>query len=352
MGELRNLYDLDRDSLTALLADMGIEPYRAHQLFKWIYNKGEVHFEEMTDIPKDLRLFFSETFSLELPSIDRCLSSSDGCLKFLFIAGDGQRFESLYIPDGPRRTVCVSTQVGCKMGCRFCVTAKLGFRRNLSASEIVGQVLRIREYVGARITNLVFMGMGEPLDNLEQVRKAIKILTDPYGLNLSWRRITLSTVGLLDRLAELGEKVNLAISLNAATEEKRSLLMPTNRVHGIKEIMQFAGNYTKASGERITFEYVLIKDVNDSIEDAKNLAILLRGLKCKINLIPFNESPFLPFKRPSDSRIKEFQSYLIERHYTALMRQERGTDVLGGCGQLGTSLLSASYVGGIYEETC
>jgi 23S rRNA (adenine2503-C2)-methyltransferase len=339
---MTNLYNLEREELARFLEEMGVEPYRATQLFKWVYNKGERDFNEMTDVPRSLRHAFSDIFSLHLPEIERCLPSKDGSVKFLFLGKDGQRFESLYIPDGTRRTVCVSTQVGCRMGCTFCVTAKIGFRRNLSAAEMVGQIVRVREYTGARITNLVFMGMGEPLDNLVELRKAIRIFTDPYGLALSWRRITVSTVGLLDRLGELRERVNLAVSLNAPTDEKRTMLMPINRLYGVRKITEFARAYTEARRERITFEYVLIGDVNDSIVDAKELAGLLKGLECKINLIPLNESPFFSFRRPPDHRIREFQSYLIQRHFTAILREERGTDVFGGCGQLGMSLLASA----------
>lgn len=334
-----NFYENTLEEISTYLLSTGVEKFRANQIFKWVYNKGIRDFQAMTDIPKKLRSFFQAHFSFDLPFLEKVFHSKDGSVKFLFKTGDGEFFEALFIPEEKRRTLCLSTQIGCKMGCRFCSTAKIPFKRNLSTSEIVGQVIRAKEYLKDQITNIVFMGMGEPLDNFENLKKAIKILKDANGLNLSWRKITISTVGLIDKLKEMDERVNVAISLNAPTDEKRSMLMPANKLYDIKRIIEFAKEYTSQKGERITFEYVLIAGINDSLEDARLLKNLLSGIKCKINLIPYNESPFFDFKKPSKETIEKFQAYLLKHYFTAIIRQERGVDIYGGCGQLGISLL-------------
>jgi 23S rRNA (adenine2503-C2)-methyltransferase len=340
-ASVKNFFDLTLSQVEGAIGAMGNEKFRARQLYQWIYGRGVLDFSAMTDISKGLRILLKEMFSLELPAVVEVLTSSDGCKKFAFAGGDGGIFEGVLIPEKDRNTLCISTQIGCRMGCRFCVTGKIGFVRNLAVSEIVGQVVRAREHLGEqRITNIVLMGMGEPLDNRDNLFPALEILKNPLGLDFSHRRTTLSTVGLLDGLYALEPRAaGLAISLNAADDEKRSFLMPINRLYSIGAIVDFVKSFPSAKRTRITFEYVLIKDVNDSIDDAKALARLLKGVKCKINLIPYNESPYCEFKTPDEETVERFHQYLLERHFTAIVRDSRGKDVFGGCGQLGITYL-------------
>jgi 23S rRNA (adenine2503-C2)-methyltransferase len=249
--------------------------------------------------------------------------------------------ESVLIPEKDRNTLCISSQIGCRMGCKFCVTGKIGFIRNLSAAEMIGQIMAAKKYLGEqRITNIVFMGMGEPVDNLDTLFYALEIMKNPLGLDFSHRRITVSSVGLLDGLRTLEPKVaGLAISLNAADDAKRTYLMPINRLYPIREIVNFVRGFRGSKRIRITFEYVLIRGVNDALEDAQQLADLLAGVKCKINLIPFNESPYVEFKAPDEQSIRQFHEYLLERHFTAIVRDSRGADIGAACGQLGARYL-------------
>jgi 23S rRNA (adenine2503-C2)-methyltransferase len=320
---------------------LGNEKFRARQLFKWVYNKGVLDFDEMTNISKSLRTVFKEMFHTRLPEVKDVLHSQDGSVKFGFEASDGRIMEGVLIPEKDRNTLCISSQIGCRMGCKFCVTGKIGFIRNLSAAEIIGQIMAAKRYLGEqRITNIVFMGMGEPVDNLDNLTHALEIMKDPLGLDFSHRRITMSSVGLLDGLRTLEPKVaSLAISLNAADETKRTSLMPINRLYPIRDIVSFVKGYQGSKRVRITFEYILIKDINDSLEDAKQLADLLAGVKCKINLIRFNESPYVGYKAPELKSVEQFHAYLLKRHFTAIVRDSRGQDVGAACGQLGARYL-------------
>ncbi len=338
---MKNFFDLTLPQLEGAIGTMGNEKYRARQLYQWVYRRGVLDFSAMTDISKGLRVLLRDMFSLALPTVKEVLTSSDGCRKFAFQGQDGGVFEGVLIPEKERNTLCVSTQIGCRMGCRFCVTGKIGFVRNLTVSEIVGQVVRAREHLGEeRITNIVFMGMGEPLDNRDSLFQALHILKNPLGLDFSHRRTTLSTVGLLDGLHLLEPKAaGLAISLNAADDEKRSFLMPINRLYPIGAIIDFVKSFPLARRERVTFEYVLVRDVNDSLDDAGTLARLLRDVKCKINLIPCNESPYTDCKAPDPATVDRFHQYLVDRRFTAIVRDSRGKDVFGGCGQLGVKYL-------------
>lgn len=334
---MHNFFELTLKDLETAIGALGNEKYRARQLYQWVYNKGISDFAEMSNVPKGLRVLFKDMFSVDVLQVKEVLESKDGSLKFAFATTDGLFVESVFMPENERSTLCLSTQIGCRMGCKFCVTARIGFRRNLSVAEIVGQIMAVKRYVGEkRINNIVLMGMGEPVDNLEHVLQALDIIKNPLGLDMSHRRITVSSVGLLEGLSKVQPRVaNIAISLNAADDRKRTYLMPINRLYPLREIVNFVRSYKGTKRTRITFEYVLLRGVNDSIDDAKLLSEILAGVKCKINLIPFNESPYLEFKTPDARTVERFQKHLLDRHFTAIVRDSRGKDIQGGCGQLG-----------------
>ena len=313
---------------------MGIKPFHGRQVYKWVYQMDTLDFDKMTNLSKELRATLKETFEFGLPRIDEKVASQDGSIKFLFLTNDDHSIESVFMPEDGRSTLCLSTQVGCKMSCAFCVTGKIGFMRNLAVSEIVGQIMAIKPHAGEnRITNVVLMGMGEPLDNLDNVLKAIEIMEEPLGLKISHRRLTISTVGLVDGLRRLDhKKVQIAISLNAATGAVRTRLMPINRVHPLEGLIAHVKGLGDMGRRRVTFEYVMLKGINDSLRDARMLAELLKGVRCKINLIPYNESPYEDFKSPDEAAVKRFRSYLIDRRFTAIVRDSRARDIGGGCG--------------------
>jgi 23S rRNA (adenine2503-C2)-methyltransferase len=339
---MNNFFDLTLHELEATIENLGLKPYRARQIFKWVYQQGVVDFEEMTNLPKGLRITLRNIFRLPLPVAAEEIRSEDGTTKFGFLTEDDKIIESVLIPEENRNTLCVSSQIGCKMACRFCVTGKIGFIRNLSPGEIVGQVMAVKLMrKDARISNIVFMGMGEPLDNVEPVLKALEILEDQMGLDFSHRHITLSTVGLLDPLKLIPGRAQIAISLNTASNEKRSFLMPINRIFPVEQIVGFVRELKEPRRERVTFEYIIIRDFNDSLEDAQALAGLLKDIRCKINLIPYNESPYTEFLSPDRERVDRFHAFLLDRHFTAIIRDSRGQDVMGGCGQLGAGYLKA-----------
>lgn len=346
---MQNFFELTLPELENAIGAIGNEKFRARQLYKWIYNKGVLDFCEMTNISKSLRLVFKDMFYTGIPEIKEVLHSHDGTIKFAITTSDGRIVESVLIPEKDRSTLCISSQIGCRMGCKFCVTGKIGFIRNLTSSEIIGQIMAAKRYLGdQRITNIVFMGMGEPVDNLDTLIHALEIMKNPLGLDYSHRKITVSSVGLLEGLRMLEPKVaGLAISLNAADDGKRTYLMPINRLYPIRDILSFVKGFRGSKRTRITFEYVMLKGVNDSLEDAKQLAELLTGIKCKINLIPFNESPYVEFKAPEVTTVNRFHEFLLERHFTAIVRNSRGSDIGAACGQLG-----ARYLGKFQERNC
>lgn len=349
---MRNFYDFTLTELEKAIGALGNEKYRARQLYKWIYNKGVLDFAEMSNISKGLRMLFKDMFSTGLPEIKEVLTSRDGSMKFGFQTTDGNTIESVFIPEKERNTLCLSTQIGCKMGCRFCVTGKMGFIRNLSVAEIIGQIMAVKHYLtDKRITNIVFMGMGEPVDNLENLLHSLDIVKNPLGLNFSHRKITVSSVGLIDGLNQIQPKdASIAISLNAAEDKKRTYLMPINRLYPIREVMNFVKTFKGNRRTRITFEYVMLKGINDSLEDAKLLSELLSGVRCKINLIPYNESPYLEYKTPGVDTIERFHTYLLNKHYTTIVRNSRGQDIGGGCGQLGIRYIEErqnGYIAGL-----
>ena len=343
---MQNFFELTLHQLENAIGAIGNEKFRARQLYKWIYNKGVFDFHEMTNISKSLRLIFKDMFCTDPPEIKDILRSNDGTIKFGITASDGRTMESVLIPEKGRNTLCLSSQIGCRMGCKFCVTGKIGFVRNLTSAEIIGQIMAVKRYLGEqKITNIVFMGMGEPVDNLDTLLHTLEIMKNPLGLDFSHRRITVSSVGLLEGLRTLEPKVTgLAISLNAADDGKRTYLMPINRLYPIRDIIGFVREFRGSKRVRITFEYVLIKGFNDSLDDAQQLAQLLTGVKCKINLIPFNESPYVEFKTPDTKAVNQFHDYLLQRHFTAIVRDSRGQDIGAACGQLG-----AKYLGTLQE---
>ncbi len=335
------LKDYTKNELIGMLKKMGEPRFRATQLFKWVYQKGVEDFSRMTDISRFSQAKFEASLLPRSIEIEKTVTARDGTRKYLYRLLDGQAVEGVLIPDSPRLTLCVSTQVGCRMGCAFCKTARMGWVRNLTAGEMVDQVCRVQAAIGPkrRITNLVFMGMGEPLDNLEQVLKAIEILGAPEGFQFSHRRITVSTCGLVDRLMALGEaakRFRLAVSLNAADNETRSRLMPVNRRFPLEELLATCRSISLRNRERITFEYVLLKGINDRKRDAQALIKLFHGFKVKINLIPFNETEGIPFRRPDGGTVQRFREILLNAHMTAMIRDSRGDEISAACGQLAT----------------
>ena len=332
--------DIKKFSITGLkdvIGELGLERFRAQQIIKWLYQSGAKSFDEMTNLKKELREKLSERFYIGGLKIVDTQTSSDGCVKFLQMLEDGNCIESVIIPDEDRNTLCVSSQIGCAMACKFCFTAKHGFVRNLTVGEILNQVLFAQEFVApGRITNIVFMGMGEPLLNLDNLVDAIEILKDDNAFGMSARRITVSTSGVLPKLKELCERteVMIAVSLNAADDATRDKVMPINKKYPINELIDTCRALPMKKRARITFEYVLIRGLNDSLDDAKKLTKLLSGLRCKINLIPFNEHSGLEYKSPSTETIREFQTYLLNKNFTAILRASRGRDISAACGQL------------------
>jgi 23S rRNA (adenine2503-C2)-methyltransferase len=316
----------------------GEPAYRARQLLRWLYSQNAEDFQVMTDLSKDFRSWLDENARISLVERENILTDVDGTRKLLLRLQDGARIESVLIDEGERLTLCLSSQVGCAYGCRFCLTGQAGFRRNLTAGEIVDQICVARRelHVGERLTNLVFMGMGEPLANLEQVIKALEIITSDRGLNFSTRKITLSTVGLIPEMLKLSSlfPIKLAVSLHAADNETRSRMMPINKRYPLEELLEACRKLELPRRNRITFEYLLLGGVNDSPEAARKLAKILRGLRAKINLILFNEYAGAIFKAPSPSSVENFQKILQEEHFTATVRQSRGAGIMAACGQL------------------
>jgi 23S rRNA (adenine2503-C2)-methyltransferase len=335
-----DLLSLSESAMVKFVQGFGWPAYRARQVLRWLYRRRETDIAGMTDLPRPDRDRLAAHTVISRPRNLRVYTSDDGTKKFVFTLNDGLSVESVLIPDDDRLTLCLSTQIGCTLDCGFCLTGTMGLHRNLRVPEILTQVLTAQDHCSKdmSLTNLVFMGMGEPLANLEPLIEAIKRLTNrAWGFGFSPRRITVSTAGLANRLnsiAPLG--VNLAISLNAVTEEMRDRLMPAaNRLHSLRNLLAACRAYPLAPHRRLTFEYVLLAGVNDATDDARRLVLLLRGLRTKINLIPFNPFPGSPFRRPSDDAVRFFQDILRRAGLDTFVRKSRGRDVLGACGQLG-----------------
>ncbi|TLM64279.1 MAG: 23S rRNA (adenine(2503)-C(2))-methyltransferase RlmN [Deltaproteobacteria bacterium] len=332
---LVDLKNLSPAELEAFLTGMGKERFRAGQLLRWLYPRGVTDFAAMTDLAKGFRAELAERAAISFftPAAEEV--SSDGTRKFLFRLQDGQSVETVLIPmDEGRATLCVSTQVGCAMQCAFCLTGTFGLTRNLTAAEIVNQVCAVR--TGFPVDNIVLMGMGEPLHNLDNVVRALEILYSESGFDYSSRKITLSTSGLVPEMLELGRRirVNLAVSLNATTDAVRNELMPVNRRYPLNDLMRACREYPLLPRQRITFEYILIRGVNDSLDDARRLVKLLHGVKAKVNLIPFNEHAGSAFRSPEEAAIETFQRHLLDRNIVAIRRASKGQDISAACGQL------------------
>lgn len=332
--------DMTPARLREFVAEFGMKPYVATQIVTWLYGKLVNSFDEMTDISKSGRAALAERCDISAVEVVEEKVASDGTIKLVCRARDGERVECVLLPsDDDRLTACLSTQAGCAMGCGFCRTAAMGFRRNLTLGEITGQLIMLSRRADRPITNIVLMGMGEPLLNREAVEEAIAILRDDDAFGLSKRRITLSTSGIMPELEKFAEKndIKIAISLNATTDDVRSKLMPVNEKWPIAKIMEFSRAYSKRSRHRVTFEYVMIRDVNDSREDAKRLVGLLRGVRAKINLIPFNPFEGSPYGAPDLERIEWWRDYLLEKGVQANIRISRGQEILAACGQLASA---------------
>jgi len=345
---MKNLMDLTRSELGEWLENKGIRSFRANQIFKWTYLKLAKDFDQMTDLGKALRTTLSEQFSLNaLDLVDKQVSC-DTTEKFLHRLSDGELVESVLIPEKDHLTLCVSSQAGCAMNCKFCLTAKNGLTRNLTMAEMVGQIREARIYVKSRgmdplkLSNLVFMGMGEPLANYEHLVRSLSVICDTdYGMKFSARRVTVSTSGLVPEILKLGKEtdVNLAVSLNAVDNETRSHLMPVNRKYPLADLLEACKNFTMKPRNKITFEYILMAGINDSDAHARALVKLLAPIRAKVNVIPFNEHEKACFKRPSNNRIHAFLQILLDRDMTAIIRKSKGDDISAACGQLKAAAL-------------
>ena len=337
-----NILNYDRETLQKLLsADLALEPFRANQIFRWLYKERVSTFESMTDISKPVRQKLSEHFVISRPDIELVKISGDGTRKYLFKLEDGEHIESVLIKQPKRYTLCISSQVGCAMGCKFCKTATLGFKRNLKVYEIIGQVLAVKNDICTDFYNIVFMGMGEPFNNLDNVLAAVSILCDDHGLGFSERKITVSTSGLVPEIAKFAaakKRGNLAVSLNATDNETRSKIMPINKKYPIEALTAALRNFPLKGRQRITIEYVLIKGVNDSPEDRKRLKKLLCNIPVKINLIPYNATARLGFESPNRETVTAWQEDLLSAKLNATIRWSKGEDIGAACGQLAAQL--------------
>ena len=335
---LPNLLDFTLEEMEEFISSLGKEKFRARQIMKWLHQCGSLSFDDMTTLSRDFRARLSELARISRPQIIKMLTSTDGTKKALLRLEDGLFIESVLIPGKSHWTICLSTQAGCAMNCKFCLTASQGFKRNLLPSEIVGQLIALKHETpeGIDIKNIVMMGMGEPLANYENTLKTINILTCDFGLGISNRKITVSTCGLAPQIVQLGKDIciNLAVSLNAHDDETRSKIMPINKKYSLEVLLDACRQYPMPGRRLLTFEYILIDGFNSSVQDARKLAVLLKGQRCKLNLIVFNEFPGSPFKSPPQKDVESFQHTLIDNHYTTMLRKSKGSDILAACGQL------------------
>ena len=340
-----NLLGLTKTEIKSLLNKINLPNFRASQIWNWIYRSGTIDFNEMTNISKELRFLLSKNFNIWRPKISSTHQSQDGTIKWLLKLDDGNEVETVWIPDEERGTLCISSQVGCTLTCKFCHTGTQRLVRNLSSSEIVGQVMlamdQLKDWPSASenrlLTSIVLMGMGEPLFNYENVKKALEIIMDHSGISLSRRRITLSTSGIVPEIKKCGDDlgVNLAISLHATNDNLRNELVPINKKYDIKQLLDAVRSYARISNaRRVTWEYVMLKGVNDTAEDAKNLVKLIKGIPSKINLIPFNEWPCSPYECSEEDSINNFAKIIMKAGYASPIRTPRGRDVMAACGQL------------------
>lgn len=334
-----DIKSMNREPLAQWLARHKVRTFRADQILKWVYMRMADSFDQMSDISKNLRSLLENHFCIGRLPVQKLQTAEDGTCKYLFGLPDGHSIETVLIPERNHYTLCVSSQVGCAQGCKFCVTGRGGLARNLTGAEIISQVWEVRKQMPdpERLTNLVFMGMGEPLANYDHLVSAIEALTSTeWGMKIANRRVTVSTAGMASRIGDLGRdtKINLAVSLNAVDDETRSRLMPINRKYPLQTLLEACRQYPLPKGRKITFEYILFKDLNDSTAHARKLAKLLAPVKAKINLIPFNPYPGCRFQRPAEASIQAFQSLLIDKHLTSVVRYSKGQDIMAACGQL------------------
>ncbi len=346
MNKKTDLRNLTQEEIITYVESLDEPAFRGKQIMGWLYRPDITAFSQMTDLAKSFRARLAEHAYMSSFTDPKMQRSEDGCVKFGFKLDDGNLIESVLIPEPDRNTLCISCQVGCAMKCSFCLTATMGFVRNLTPAEIVNQVCAVADFVRHqpkgkrigpdRITNLVFMGMGEPLNNLENLVKSISILTEQRGLDLTSRRITVSTCGIAPKMHLLGEQtdVNLAISLHAVDDETRSEIMPVNQRYPLAELLQACRDFPMPKRKRIMFEYILLQGVNDSDDEARKLGQILKGIPCKINLLPYNESPGIGFKSPSRNRVYAFQKIVRDCGYSVFIRSSRGGDISAACGQL------------------
>jgi len=334
---LKDIKDLTYDELAAELAAWGEPKFRTDQVFDWVYRKGARSFAEFTSLSAALRARLAGAFGLALPQPAEHLVAPDATEKFVFRLADGQFVETVLIPAGARRTLCLSSQVGCRFGCGFCASGLGGFKRNLSPGEMTGQILYLRDRLDVALTNFVFMGMGEPLDNFDNLVRALRNMNDPRGLGIAARRITVSTAGVvpgIERLAGLDLQVNLSLSLHAARDGLRSRLMPINRRYPLEDVLRACGEYLRAGGRLMTLEYVLLGGINDSTDDARGLAAVARRLGAKVNLIPFSEYEGLACRPKREARLEGFLGTLEELRAKVTVRRSKGGGIQAACGQL------------------
>ena len=331
-----NIRDLYYEELEEKLVNMGEKKFRAKQIFAWLY-RGVESFDEMTDISKELIQKLKENFILNQVTLIDFQKSKDGTIKYLFQLNDGHAIESVLMKYKYGFTACISNQIGCKMGCNFCASAKIGFVRNMTPGEIIGQILKVQKESGEIVSNIVFMGIGEPLDNYDNVIKAIRLINDPKGLNIGARHISLSTCGIVPKIKKLADEniqCNLCISLHSSHDNVRTEMMPINKVYSINEVIEACKEYIEKTNRRITFEYALVDGVNDSHEDAIHLARLLKGMLCHVNLIPVNKIKGGKYEKSSTEKILSFRDTLNDRGIVATVRRELGSDISAACGQL------------------
>jgi 23S rRNA (adenine2503-C2)-methyltransferase len=344
----RELIGLTQTELEKILAGLRVPRYRGKQLYRALYRERQWDLSRITAFPLSLRNRLEQQFQAGLPEVERIFQSADGTARYLLRLGDSKQVEAVFMPEERRKTICVSTQVGCPVDCQFCLTGVMGFTRNLTSGEIVGQVLRVSAEKGIapeERVNLVFMGMGEPLLNYDNVLQAVRLLADPEGPGISPLRMTLSTAGVvpgIERLGKEGVRPKLAVSLNAPTDELRDRIMPLNRKWPLAELLRACREFPLRAREKLTFEYVLLEGVNDSLEDAKRVARLIRGIRCKVNLIGLNPGSELPFRTPPEERVLAFQQVLKSSGITAFIRKPRGRDIFAACGQLKLAQLTAA----------
>ena len=334
---MKNIKDYNFEELKQEMQELGEKPFRAEQIFKWIYQEKVKTFDEMTNLSLELRKKLEEKYPLCNYNIQRKQESKDGTIKYLFDVLDGNAIETVLMRYHHGNSICVSSQIGCKMGCKFCASTGIDFIRSLTSGEIVEQIIAVEQDTGEKISNVVFMGIGEPFDNYDNVVNAIKIINHPKGLNIGARHISISTSGLVPKIYQLAEEniqCTLSISLHATDNEKRSSMMPVNDAYPIEELMKACKDYIKKTNRRISFEYALAKDNNDNLEDAKQLVKLLKGMLCHVNLIPINKIENGKYDKSSNENIMKFRDYLNDHGIVATIRRELGSDIDAACGQL------------------